>query len=523
MKKLWIIAIVGIAGMVQTVRAQDSIGIGENYLTGERIVAKEYVFPEKIYDWSLIGSTGELILQLREVSNNGKRWTNDGKLVSWNLKEQKKNWSQRISYTEPVMLCSNLLLFHNNQGERMCFDVLSGGFKCSPKRPMVYLHPVSNVGIGYYSDSDTHRLEGIDLNNGHPLWKKKIKLQYGINDIHAVSDSTILVSCAGLHYLNLRNGTGWDYDAKTGIKDYSTSVGATVAGTIVGLLTGVYTVFYGYDVFGELCSNVLMENDRIYFADMERLSCLGDDGSVKWVREFARNTLSKSILFEHGTDTLIMVNLGYGYFNGNIKSYGFPFIEAYDKETGNPLYTCKIGVEDYPVRNFSLRDDSIVVLFRDKIARYSLTKGTYLVQQYFSDIATGELTSFMNYNACMQYGGRYIPLVVAYPERTALQGADKVFILDDELDVIDSIDNERIYYPIFTIGEYNFLSDDKEIVAVDCNGNETARIEGGYAAFVVENRMYILSIESLKEIDISGFFPDYEAETQTADDKSAVI
>lgn len=504
MKKLLIVVIACISISLSAAYAQDSVIAGENYLTGETIKVKEFSFPNRIYYWRVVDSTSRVIVQLREINWRRTRWKEDGKLVCFDLKERKNLWSQRISYVEPVVQRGNLLFFCNDRWERKCCDINTGALKCSPEQRLFYLSPTDDIGMGFDPDN-LRKAQGVDLNTGNVLWERRIRMQYGVNGICPLNDSMLLLSCSGLHALNLRDGTGWDFEAKTGLKDFTAAAAGSAVGIALGAFTGVYTIICGYDVLTGLCSNTLMDADRIYFADMNRLSCLGKDGRVIWQKEFDDELLSKSFLFTKGSDTLILLNLGYGYFGKRTVSYGRPFIAAYDRNTGTQLYALRIGGEDYPVKKFLVEESSIILLLEDKIAKCPLVKGGDILQQRFADIDVDYLKEFIRKDAYMQYGGTFIPLKEAYPGGLAVQGSCRVFILGDDLEIIDSIEEERIYRPITTVGSYKFMLNQTEIAVADSEGNEVARIGASGSCFRNGNFLYVVRDNTIIEIDLHFF------------------
>jgi hypothetical protein len=63
-------------------------------------------------------------------------------------------------------------------------------------------------------------LEGINLKTGEVLGKRELSREYAWNNV-SLNDTTLLAVAAGLHTIHLKNGSGWDYSAVTGDKDYS--------------------------------------------------------------------------------------------------------------------------------------------------------------------------------------------------------------------------------------------------------------------------------------------------------------
>lgn len=164
-------------------------------------------------------------------------------------------------------------------------------------------------------------------------------------------------------------------------------------------------------------------------------------------------------------------------------------------------------MENYPVRNFLFKDNSVVVLFNDKIGEYSLTDGTYICDRYFSDTGCGEFTAFVSRFTFMHLGGVFIPLWEAYSDKTCVLNNEKVYIVDGDMEATDEIEYKNLYLLYWMGDEYRFMANGRKTVVTDSNGIEVARFECGSNVFVVGNILYEIKDNVLREIDISSFFP----------------
>lgn len=314
MKRPFIALFMAIAGFVLSVQAQTGKVIGENYITGDSIMVREYIFPGHIYDYRVDTACRRLFASLRERNRKGNRWTTAGTLVAYDLAGHKVNWTKNITYSEQgLMHAGELVTVSNNNYQPVCLNAVTGRPECTLANPVFCLNGELRRGFGM--NSPRNKIQCMDMCGGSVLWEKRLEGAYGIDGVRFLNDSTILISAAGLHAFDLRHGGGWDYNAKTGIKDYTEAAVVSALGVVAAATLGVGVMAYGYNILQGLSSNTLIADNDIYFSDMNRLSCFGTDGTVEWYRTFDKNVLSKSYLSLRG-DTLVMVNLGYGYYNG---------------------------------------------------------------------------------------------------------------------------------------------------------------------------------------------------------------
>ena len=84
---------------------------------------------------------------------------------------------------------------------------------------------------------------------------------------------------------------------------------------------------------GNLRSNVLIEDNRIYMSDKEHLFCLDNNLNEVWRYDFPKNTAACAQICCKG-DTLFMLNEGCGVLGDQWVRFGKPFFAAFNKRTG---------------------------------------------------------------------------------------------------------------------------------------------------------------------------------------------
>ncbi len=494
MKKFSISIILSLFALTATAQYTNERVVGRNLLSGAQIMAKEHLFFERIHDYYVDATTNCITLQMRGTDGKWLNWK--GNIVVYDLVNNEEKWRRKINYQgQSVTQSDNHIIF--SRGRSYYLDAETGEEKWKTKNPIFYINSSTNIAFAH--NHKRNLLQGIDLANGKVLWDRKIKQDYGWNDIMFLNDSTALIAAAGLHTVNLKDGTGWDYNAVTGQKDYSRVAGANLAGVAAGLLTGKFVITLGHDMIRDLVSNTLISDERIYFADSERLSCFDYDGNNKWSIVFGKDVVSHSEIFLKG-DVIYMVNLGYAFMRDRQLDYGIPFIAAYNKDTGERVFVTGIGEMKSPIKSWTTTEDSILLLFEDNIANYSLTDGSVVLMRLFDENEFGQLIDFVTAFDYVKKDSGYEPM----QDYIYAMNSDRVIVLNDSFEVIDEFEFDQIYRCYLEIDTYRFLTNGTNTVVMDDNNNEIALFEAGYNTFLLGDKLYVVKRDTIDEIDVKS-------------------
>jgi len=215
---------------------------------------------------------------------------------------------------------------------------------------------------------NTHIMEGIDLQNGNLLWKREINYDYGWNDVFHLSDSTLIIASSGLHMVNVKDGSGWDYNTVTGYTNYN-------------------------QVVRNIVSNVLVDSSNLYMASIDKLTRLNHQGRVIWSTPLPHKLTSKSNIFIKDS-VLYLINRGYAFNFFRRIDVGKAFIAAYDLNSGKQLYLTKTLMLSDEINGFDLNKVQLLLVFKDRVSNYSLKEGSLIREKEFYLHKGGDL-SFM--------------------------------------------------------------------------------------------------------------------------------
>lgn len=452
---------------------------GKSLVDSFVVKGMEYVFPDRIHETFLDTTTGLLTVQLRGLRKNGKWLDHSGKIIQFDIKNQRVLWSKKIAYQASNLKQFSKTIIHSFGNKSYCLDVNTGEELWKVKNDIYFVDPVDNIGIGYKfrnSTGYTNELEGIDLKNGNILWKRNLFREFGWNDVFYINDSTIIVVAAGLHAINIKTGIGWDYYSVT-----------------------------GHNLVRELVSNTLVDINNIYFASKEKLIKIDmQTGEVIWKFPFPDDIASKSTIFIKG-NIIYMVNKGMAFMGNRKLDFGKPFFAAFDSQTGNQIFLSIIDVKDDPILSFELHSKDIYFTFKNRVAKYSMETGNEILQKSFPKDDFGELKCFVGCQVFItSQSGDLINLNQSDSTKLfVFTNQSKTLSLDEQLSISKTIDfNElSIYYE--QKNDFKFITKDKNTLIVNKEGKRIAEVEATSKAFMIGNILYDTQGNNFTTIDMA--------------------
>lgn len=510
MKKLYCLLLICFA--VSGLSAQRSeIVAGKNLLTGKDIRAERYEFDKPVHSYYLDTTTNRVTLHLRERGEFDSILYNRGRIVMYDLANDKVKWSKNINYSANNLRQYNSTIFITKKYD-ICLDAETGEDKWDVENGMHYVDIQNNVAVGYFAGGGSNLLQGIDLGTGKILWERIVNREYGWNSFRYLNDNIVLFTAAGLHAVSLRNGTGWSYDAVTGKKDYTVSIIASVLGSIAGTLlsaamdfyNGAYLVFAGgYNLLGELVSNTLVDGEHIYLSDSETIGCVGFNGQVKWRHKLPKKIASKATIFLRD-DSLFMINLGYGIKGRMVKSYGTPFIASFDKNTGEKFFLREFEGDGSPVKETRVDNDYVDILFADKLVKCRLHDGEIVDESSFDMEEGAEFECFTNKNNYIMTDSGIVHLEPHPGVRYVLSGKS-VYEFDASFELQGELVRDSLYRQILKTDTYRFFSKDTDAVITDQELNEVGRLKANVSALVHGDKLYDVQDGAFVVVDISDY------------------
>jgi len=520
MKFLKIIQALGIFVIISNVCIAQSLQIqilstdkplGRNLLDNQEIIGKEYIFPDRIYKTYLDETNGYLTVQLRGLSRNGKYLNNNGTVMLFDLNSNELKWSKKLAYQSSDILQYNNMLIQTVGTKSYCLDIESGKELWELKNDIYYVDPLNDIGIGYKHENSTgfsHKLEGIDLNNGNIIWERELNREYGWNSIFHQNDSILIIVAGGLHSLNIKNGNGWNYSTVTGEKDYTATAATNVLGVASGLLTGNFFLSTGHNLVRDLVSNVHRDSTAYFIASKKEISSISiEDGQLNWSTSFPEGYASKSMLLRNDT-ALLVINRGFAFMGYRQLDFGKPFIASFDRFTGKQHYLAVIMVEKDPILGIQIVDDELFLVFKNRLAKYSIETGAQITEKTILSATNGDLKYFIGDQAYVaRSDGTYGSLnSLDSTKLCVFTASGNTLIIDTQLNIVDTVDVKELVVNYLDTGDYRFIAKENNTSILNSAGEVIAEVNASSNAFLIDNKLYDHFEDRFKFIDLSQVF-----------------
>jgi len=134
----------------------------------EEIIAKEFIFPDRIFEYDIDTITKTITVQLRYFYFTGNLMPN-GKIVYYDLTDKRVKWTRNISYSAGNIQQFGSTIILKRKGRSFCLDNETGTNLWRSRNDIYFVDPVANIGVGYkfkFERGIGNTLEGIDLKNG---------------------------------------------------------------------------------------------------------------------------------------------------------------------------------------------------------------------------------------------------------------------------------------------------------------------------------------------------------------------
>jgi hypothetical protein len=502
---LFCLAVLTCFAQSEPVVKTSKIHIGRNFSNNTDLVANEYIFSNNIYSWNITDNSQVLTVQLRDYDGKGSNLLNNGTLLQYDLQKKQLCWTNPLNYSTSRIEQYDTILLKNTDNKSCCIANTNGEIWWHSNNDICYVNPTRKIGIGYHSETNglTNKLEGIDLRNGFSIWKRNIQWDYGLNSIQNLNDSVILLAANGLHSVNIKTGEGWNYDARTGKKDHTGTITANIVSFAFSAFLGTdFILTTGHDLYSDIVSNVLVDSNRIFMADKQSVVSLDFNGNVLWKKDLPSGLPSKSSLFIKD-NRLYMVNMGYAFLNGDQVSYGRAFIASFDISNGNKIYLNLLTFSKEQLGGYQIEQDTVYLLSKKKLYKYSLNDGSELWEQYFKPDSIGEITNFAGKDVYIAPDSTFISPMANDSVKVGLYTKkDKLMILDNILNTKATFPINDLFFCYLDFKGYKFLENGNNTVVINKNGKLLAEMNISGNIALKGSILYEVQDNSLVEVDL---------------------
>lgn len=453
------------------------ITVGKNLLANKEIKAIQYSFPEWIYEFHL-DSPSIFTAQLRNVNSNKSKFGNDGRLMVYDLEKKQVRWSKNIRYNNTQIAQFRNIFFKAKHGKSYLLDTETGE-DIGPFTNLPFHYNQNwNITIGYSLKNEItvhEKLEGFYMNTETVIWTRWLGVKYGYTRLLYLNDSVMLIEAEGLHTLNIKNGKGWNYKARTFDDRYA-------------------------DLLWNMSSNVIIDSSVFYMACSDEICKINDEGELIWKKNLDMDLTGNSDIYIRDS-ILYLINKGYVMSKGAVTPYGIPYIAAYHAKTGKQLFYHPVDDVSGIIMSAHFMENSIFLLSANSIEKRDVMTGAFISQMPFKD----SLEGFVSKDIYIKSGTTYKPLGELDPTKEYIINVKGgISVIDDSISVIAEFDTADCYFIYHVSGDHKFLRQKQETIIVNSFGIKIAEFPALANPMVARRKLYGYKEETFTEIDLSN-------------------
>ncbi|MBL7916812.1 MAG: hypothetical protein JNM96_00345 [Bacteroidia bacterium] len=380
-----------------------------NFYDEDSISVKTYSFNYPGYDKFYDTISKRLYFTVREKDGSGKFHKNNGFQYSLNVERDSIEWANDIRKFD-ITKVYDPLVFSSDVNSSV-INKATGLEKFQHAGKLVYVDEKNRVGLMYSqpkAGNVSNELKGVNIDNGEVLFTAKVPKEFEWSEVYKANDSCLYISSTGLYCIHLKKGLLWFFEDVTGEKITQKLVQSIINPNAFRVKQNSYLPSDNDDVVSQICSNILVKEDAIYYSGKNNLYCIANDGSLKWKVDLSKQPTSKSALFLIN-EKVYLLNLGVANYKENQIVYGSPFLMKVDAKTGQIDFTNPLPMFSYPV-DFQISKD-LVLAGRNNLYLLTIEDGRFYNEIDVNELRYGNFMEFVSGDAYyVEKEGYYVPL-----------------------------------------------------------------------------------------------------------------
>lgn len=480
--------------------------VGKNFITGTHISANKYHTLGKISKWHWDGVSDNLLLEIKPTDNKKKGFSKHTLLKMIDIKQEKVKWSRSVENSNSEINVLGEYLFFSEKNKNTRINPDTGENMWTDNTDFIFVAPHMNIGIGFPVQSYSNKLSAIDLSTGKRLWRKKINRNNEQTEPYLLNDSIIVIPSDGIQALNLMNGAGWIYKAKTRKSHYGKMIGVNSLGIILGVLTGVTVYQAQPDVTSDLASNILIDsNENIIHASRKLISKIDQSGETIWSRALPEKVSSKSSLFV--IDSVVyLINRGFALYNNNFSAVGKPYIASFDTFNGKQHYLTLVEEKGKFIRSYQAVDNKLFLLFDNQVSAYDLIKGVKISENLLSLPEDEKLEYFTEADSFWRKEGLSYKNMASdlSPYNLIFTSKGRLIVMTDNLETVITFDKEAVYEEKISNEYYKLITNnDSDYIVLNHLDQTLTELNLSNEMFLKNNNLYFFDKGSLHEVNFN--------------------
>src|SRR5574344_114046 len=356
--------------------------------------------------------------------------------------------------------------------------------------------------------------EGIDLINKKSLWTRSIVSNFNISDLIHIDDSNIVVSCNGLHSINILTGKGWDFDLNT-IKEDKTSVYVGTTASILFAITSAIAgfniddnCFYNEPTLYSYSSNIVYDYPYIFMAGIDRIVCLDVEGNLIWQDSLNKKQTTPSVLFTYDSN-IYLINKGFIQKDDDkATTSGKCFINGYNIISGKKIFSSYLKNKDNVLEDYKVVNNDLYMLFDNKLVVFSLANGKTIKE--FSHT----LESYKDNVGSFAYDNMFFYDKGTFKSINTIDSTNILIFVDDkelniynkDMTLIRKVPYDNIFFKTIQANNLTIIGNKKNSLLINEDGIALMKLNISYNAVRIGNKLYDIKDNCITELDLNDLF-----------------
>ena len=476
----------------------NNLPVGQNLKNNASIEGTSYVFESPVNSLSIDTKNQTALVLLQHKSN----YFNKGILLNYNLEKKEAIWEKPVNLNkEKISLIPGLAIVKGSK-QSTALNPADGAPSWETTTDFFYTDLEAQIGIGFPQKKFTvsNELNGINLLNGEILWSRKFNHQFGINSVTPLGKETVLIVTDKIYALNLKDNSGWDYSINSGTTTLPETINLKIDNKYIED-TDYNSLQDGKTVCG-LVSDPLIQDNKIYIASEDQVTCLSEDGKVLWKTPLQEKLTSRLRIFA-AKGVLYVINTGYAYFDGKKIQYGMPFVAAFKQDNGEQIY--QTNLEKGFIVDYQAAGDKLYLLQPLRMAIVDLVSGKLLSRELLEVPDRVEMVAFPH--AGFYEAGEnnvYKPLISDNNRLYMINERGKMVSYELATKTFTPVAPEKLFRESFRTDDFVCISQNKNSILLDNSGQAIARLQLGAGSFADANRIYFVTENILYTVNIDA-------------------
>jgi hypothetical protein len=382
--------------------------IGKLY-DGSSITVKTFSFNFSIYDKSIDTLDKAIYFTVREKDGSGKFYKNNCYQFALDIRNDSIIWVNDVRKFDIADLKDYIMISSDVTTSR--FNKRTGLEQFQHSSKLVYIDQKNKIGLTYVNPpkgGEKVNVKGVNIEDGFVHFSTKIPSEFDWVEVVKPNDSLLLISSSGLYGVNLHSGATWSVTDVTGEKNHQKLIQSIINPNAFRVRQNSFLSNEDQDVVTQICSNILLDGDDIYFAGKNKLYSLGLDGKINWQVDLSKYPTSKSALFiQNGK--VYLLNLGVANFKENQIVYGAPYLLQVEAASGEVNFQNPLPMFTYPV-DFLISND-LVLAGKNNLYFINLSDGKFFNEIDVNELRYGNFQEFVSGNDYyVEKEGYFVPL-----------------------------------------------------------------------------------------------------------------